>query len=354
MGLARGTAAIWLWDYDSGLEIPERAVQLARDSGALEVLALVDNVCGQAAAWGGDFEVATLLAAEVEAVKEATGSRIGPYAAISVAGLRGGSAEALPLIDARPERRQRRPAGHGRAVRALGECRRHERPRSLRGGAGLGLGGDRVHAAAVHRGLGTGRVGRSRHEERRRRRCTAGAGTTRSWTEASDADWALGVRAQARAASPRTTSRSATTGRRSTASDVQRLRPNLARAPLLYGEWLRRAARRVDAREALRTAHELFDSIGMEAFTERAGPSCSATGEQRGERSPDTRDVLTPQEQQIARLAREGLSNPEIGAQLFLSPRTVEWHLGKVFGKLGVKSRRELRTAMSNGGARSG
>ena len=93
-GWLAARAAIWLWDYDSGLEIPKRAVQLARDSGALEVLAVADNVCGQAAAWGGDFELAALLAAEVEAVKEATGSRIGPYAAISLVGLRGREAEA--------------------------------------------------------------------------------------------------------------------------------------------------------------------------------------------------------------------------------------------------------------------
>ena len=102
---ARG--AIWLWDYDNGLEIPRRAVQLARDAGALEVLAVVDNVCGQAAAWGGDFELATQMVAEVESVKEATGSRIGPYAAISLVGLRGREAEASQLIDAVLDGRRR-------------------------------------------------------------------------------------------------------------------------------------------------------------------------------------------------------------------------------------------------------
>jgi hypothetical protein len=98
-GWLAARAAIWLWDYDSGFEIPRRAVQIARDSGALEILAVADNVCGQAAAWGGDFELAALLAAEVEAVKEATGSRIGPYAAISLVGLRGREAEATELIE---------------------------------------------------------------------------------------------------------------------------------------------------------------------------------------------------------------------------------------------------------------
>ena len=125
-----------------------------------------------------------------------------------------------------------------------------------------------------------------------------------------------------------------------------RLRPDFARARLLYGEWLRRGHRRVDARAELRAAHELFLTIGMEAFAERARGELVATGERVRKRTEETRDELTPQERQIARLAREGLSNPEIGAQLFLSPRTVEWHLRKVFTKLSIHSRRELARAL--------
>ena len=125
-----------------------------------------------------------------------------------------------------------------------------------------------------------------------------------------------------------------------------RLRPELARAHLLYGEWLRREGRRVDAREQLRTAYNLFIAIGMDAFAERARGELMATGEKVRKRRPDTRDELTPQEEQIARLARDGLTNPEIAAQLFISAKTVEWHLGKVFTKLGVSSRRQLRTAL--------
>jgi DNA-binding CsgD family transcriptional regulator len=125
-----------------------------------------------------------------------------------------------------------------------------------------------------------------------------------------------------------------------------RLRPDLARAHLLYGEWLRREGRRVDAREQLRTAHEQFVSIGMEAFAERGRRELVATGEKVRRRSVETIDVLTPQEEQIARLARDGMSNASISAQLFLSPRTVEWHLRKVFGKLGVASRKDLREAL--------
>ena len=131
---------------------------------------------------------------------------------------------------------------------------------------------------------------------------------------------------------------------------LTRLRPELARAHLLYGEWLRREGRRVEAREQLRTAHDLLAAIGMGAFAERARRELIATGEKVRKRGVETRDQLTPQEEQIAGLARDGCTNPEIAAQLFLSARTVEWHLGKVFGKLGVSSRRELTAALGQRG----
>jgi len=129
-----------------------------------------------------------------------------------------------------------------------------------------------------------------------------------------------------------------------------RLRPELARTHLLYGEWLRRENRRVDAREQLHAAHAQLTSIGMESFAERARIELLATGERVRRRVVESREELTPQEAQIARLARDGLSNPEIGAQLFLSARTVEWHLHKVFMKLGINSRKQLRSVLGEAG----
>jgi DNA-binding NarL/FixJ family response regulator len=165
-------------------------------------------------------------------------------------------------------------------------------------------------------------------------------------TEACDSEWARGVRARCRALLSEGDAAEASYLEAIERLGRTRLRPELARAQLLYGEWLRRAKRRADARAQLRVAHESFASIGMEAFAERAGNELMATGEKVRKRTADTRDTLTPQELQIARLARDGLSNPEIGARLFLSPRTVEWHLRKVFAKLEIRSRRQLGSGL--------
>ena len=163
-------------------------------------------------------------------------------------------------------------------------------------------------------------------------------------TQASGTDWALGTEARCRGLLSDDESLYRESIERLVCS---RAVVELARSQLLYGEWLRRENRRTDAREVLRAAHESFSHIGAEAFAERARRELLATGETVRRTTDDTRDALTPQEIQVARLAREGHTNPEIGAQLFISPRTVEYHLHKVFRKLDVSSRKELGDALA-------
>ena len=173
-------------------------------------------------------------------------------------------------------------------------------------------------------------------------------------TRETPSEWSLGIEARIRAVM----SDEADADRfyRSSIEHLgrTRIRTELARAHLLYGEWLRRQQRRVDARGQLVTAYEMLETMGMTAFAARAHRELLATGANVRKRSVDTRDDLTSQEHQIAQLARDCLSNPEIGAKLFLSPRTVEWHLRKVFGKLGIGSRRELGQALPSGDPAAG
>jgi DNA-binding CsgD family transcriptional regulator len=166
-------------------------------------------------------------------------------------------------------------------------------------------------------------------------------------TQASGTEWALGVEARCRGL--------VSGSERSYAESVERLSRSrallaLARSRLVYGEWLRRENRRVDAREQLRAAHEMFGRMGAEAFAERARIELAATGETARKRTAEAIDELTAQEAQVARLAAEGHTNPQIGAELFISSRTVEYHLRKVFMKLGISSRRELGRVLPNAG----
>jgi DNA-binding CsgD family transcriptional regulator len=168
-------------------------------------------------------------------------------------------------------------------------------------------------------------------------------------TQASGTDWALGIEARSRALVS-----DGDAAERFYRDAIERLgrtrvRSELARAHLVYGEWLRRERRRLDAREQLRTAEEMLTRIGLEAFAARAARELLATGETARKRTIETSDQLTAREAQIARLAGEGLSNTEIGARLFLSPRTVEYHLHKIFTKLDISSRHQLHRALAGG-----
>jgi DNA-binding CsgD family transcriptional regulator len=339
-------AAVMVWDYETCVTVGTRGVLLARESGALTVLAVSVNVLAQAMALGGESGSAASLIAEADSVTEATGTRVAPYGALVLAGLQGREAEAATVIDATIH--DATAGGQGTAVQYA-----HWARSVLLNGLGRY---QEALAAAQDASDDTPELfvsvwalselieAAARSDDMARARSALERLTEA--TCAAETDWGLGIAARSRALLSE-----GETAERLYQEAIERLgrtrlRPELARARLLYGEWLRREKRRVDARAQLRAAHDQFTSIGMEAFAERARKELVATGERVRKRTVETREDLTAQERQIAQLAGEGLSNPEIGARLFLSPRTVEWHLRKVFTKLGIRSRWELSSAL--------
>jgi ATP/maltotriose-dependent transcriptional regulator MalT len=297
----------------------------------------------------GDFAGAAALAAEADSVAAATGSRSAPHALLRLRALQGREAEARAVIEqAAAGGPSAATCAHwAAAVLYNGLARYEEAAASARQATTNTFDWFmpvRALAELVEAAARAGDPWVARDALERLAETTQPAGT----------DWALGIEARSRALLSGGVAADELYREAIDRLGRTRLRPELARAHLLYGEWLRREGRRVDAREQLRTAHHLFDAIGMEAFAERARRELLATGEKARKRSTGTREELTPQEGQIARLAREGLSNPEIGAQLFVSARTIEWHLRNVFAKLGIASRRQLRTALSEDGRLAG
>jgi DNA-binding CsgD family transcriptional regulator len=335
-----------VWDHDASLAVASRGVELAREAGALTVLAVSVNVMTQAVVLAGEFGKAALLVAEADAVTEATGTRVAPYGALVLAGQQGRDGEASMLIDTVVE--ESTAGGQGTAVQYAYWAR------SLLLN-GLGRYQEAMTAAerasddtpelfvAVWAAIELLEAATRSNAPQAANRAFA---RIMAATAVAPTEWARGIRARSRALHSNDESADRLFREAIERLGRTRLRPELARTQLLYGEWLRRENRRVDARERLRAAHDLFTSIGMEAFAERARGELLATGENVRKRSAETRDEMTAQERQIAQLARDGLSNPEIGARLFLSPRTVEWHLRKVFTKLGIRSRRELSRAL--------
>ena len=261
-------AAVYVWDYEATRVIATREVEVAREAGALEVLAVGVNIMSQAFSMGGDYAGAALLIAEAEAVREATGTLVGPYGALVLAGHRGHEAEAAGHRRDEPGGDTRR-TGNRRAVRALRERDGDERPRPLRGGGRVRGRGERGHPELVVARWALSELieaaSRTQNAEVAER-ATAGLAEHATGT---DSDWALGMLARARAAERRGRGRAPVSrGHRSPGPD--RPAPDLARGRLLYGGWLRRQGRRVDAREQLRAAHDALASMGADAFAERA------------------------------------------------------------------------------------
>jgi DNA-binding CsgD family transcriptional regulator len=343
------TTALDLWDDESWEVLATRHVRLARDAGALAVLPLALTLRIAMHVFAGELTEAAALIGEVKAIVDATGARIAPYAELLFAAWRGREPESQALMKETEREVTTRgegvglsliewagallasAAGHYEQAQALGQ-RASEHPEDL-GVSTWGL-VEVIEASARLGDVKSALDGLQRLSES---------------TQAAGTNWALGVEARSRALVSDVPE--AEHSYRTAIDFLQRtrVRSELARAHLVYGEWLRRAKRRGDAREQLRTAHDLFLSMGAEAFAERAARELLATGETVRKRSVDTVTDLTPQERQIARLAAELHRNSDIAALLFLSPRTVEWHLAKVFNKLGISSRRELRSALGQG-----
>jgi DNA-binding NarL/FixJ family response regulator len=345
-GVLASSAAVELWDYESWDAVITRQMELARDAGALAPLSIALNGEGIVVTWRGDFAAAARVILEADAVTEATGTRIAPYGALLLAALRGREAEARALIDATIKD-------------------------ATAGGEGLAVQYAQWTTAVLYNGLGRyeNALGAAQQASevapelfiavwalpelieaavRSGNAAVAPAALERlvASAEASASDWGLGIAARSRALLSEGEAAELSYAEAIDRLSRTRLGPELARAHLLYGEWLRRGQRRVDARAQLRTAHDMLVAMGADGFADRAHHELLATGAKVRRRVDETRDELTPQEELIARLARGGRTNSQIGAELYLSPRTVEWHLKKVFTKLAISSRMGLHDAL--------
>ena len=331
-----------VWDDARWLAICAPHVRLARETGALAELPLALGQRVYIHLFAGELSAAESLVDEIQAASEITGGQLAPYAAVALAALRGRESEALALIDRSHADVVRRGEGIGLSVFDWAQAVLYN---------GLGRYDEALSAAlraaayahdfvtgnwamvelieaAVH--AGTPKVAESAHSR------------LAEMARISQTDWALGVAARSDALLAAAERAEALYVEAIDRLNRCRMAVDLARAHLLYGEWLRRHRRRVDARTQLRTAHQMFSEFGMEAFVDRARVELEATGEHARRRSVASLAQLTPQEAQIARLAAHGNTNREIAAQLFISASTVEYHLHKAFRKLDVKSRTQL------------
>ncbi len=346
--------AAFLWDDEAWDELSARFVGLARDAGALSVLPLALTTRSGAHLFAGEFAMASSLLEEVEAVNEATGASLAPYIALALVTFQGRDAEAAPLIEAATREVVRRGEGQGLTfIHWVTAVLHNGRGRYEEALAAAQRAGEDPHAG-WWRHWGLAELIEAAARSGKAELAVDALDQLSQTTAASGTDWALGVEARSRALLTEGEAAEPLYRQAIEALERTRVRVELARAHLLYGEWLRRQRRRLDAREQLRTAHELLNQFGMQAFAERARIELEATGEHARKRTADTRDELTPQEAQISRLAAEGGTNQHIAAQLFISPSTVDYHLRKAFRKLGVKSRHQLQQHLLQPGGQTG
>jgi DNA-binding CsgD family transcriptional regulator len=339
--LASRVAAL-LWDDEAWDVLSARFVQRARDAGELSVLPLALMTRSGLHVFAGETAMASSLHEELMAVNEATGSTITPYAWLAGVGFGGRAAEAARPIEAARGEILRRGEGQGltfihwvTAVLNNGLGRYEEALAAAQEAAG-------DMYASWWRSWGLIELIEAAAHSAKPELAADAVGRLSQATAPSGTDWALGIEARSRALLSEGEAAERLYDEAIERLARTRVRVELARAHLLYGEWLRRERRRLDAREQLRIAHKLFTEFGMEGFADRARVELEATGEYARKRTVETRDDLTPQEAQISRLAAEGATNQEIAAQLFISPSTVDYHLRKAFRKLGVKSRHQL------------
>jgi DNA-binding CsgD family transcriptional regulator len=344
-GRAGAIVALELWDADSWYAVAAVQAQVARDTGALVHLQYALNFLAAAHLFAGQLTTAARLVDEDRLIAELTGNPPVGYAAMALAAWQGQEAQASELIEAT-----------SRAATARGLGRMVSFADYASSVLSNGLGRHDIARDAAWRAFQRDELGYGPYVVPELAEAASRTGDVElvraaiQWmsdrTRTAPSEWALGIEARVRAllsqgdAAERCYRESITHLRRTP------VRVELARAHLLYGEWLRRQRRRIDAREQLRTAHEFFGRIGAEGFAERARRELQATGATARKRTVDTRGELTAQEAVIARLARDGLSNPEIGSRLFISARTVQYHLGKVFAKFAIGSRGQLDRAL--------
>jgi len=341
--------AMDLWDDETWFELASGQVRLARANGTLSWLPFALDYLAEIHIQAGELGQAAALLMERERIDPGIRKATLPYVPLLLAAWRGDAPTAAELTEVMTQGALDRGEGAALTYADYATAVLHN-----------GLGNYRIAAEAAHQASAADEIvisPRALYElaeaatrSGQQERATAAVDQLAEIAAASGTDWACGTAARSRALL--SGGRAAEEEYRAAIELLSRTRMagHLARARLSYGEWLRREDRRIDARNQLRPAFEAFASMGAEAFADRARRELQATGEKVRKRADDTGTELTPQEEEVAQLAREGRTNPEIGAQLFIGARTVEWHLGKVFAKLGISSRRELDQALSRRG----